>query len=169
MLWCSGTSLTGLRCALRTVGFERELERGAATRLRLHVDAAAVPAHDLVDDGEADARAFESLFAMQPLEHLEELVRVVHVEADAVVLDEVRNAVRRRRAADSDASFRVLARELDGVRDEIDEDLSDEVGIADRRWQRVDLHVDMTIRLERQKLRHDRASERRHVDRLLLD
>ena len=41
-----------------------------------------MPLDDLLDDGKADARTWIFPSAMQPLEHLEYLAGVVHVQAD---------------------------------------------------------------------------------------
>ena len=40
-----------------------------------------------LDDGQSYSGAFEILFPMQPLKHLEQLVRICHIESNAVVLD----------------------------------------------------------------------------------
>ncbi len=47
--------------------------------------------HDPPDVGEPDARALELVVRVQPLEHAEQLVRVLHVEAVAVVAHEDRD------------------------------------------------------------------------------
>src|SRR3712207_7132818 len=46
---------------------------------------ALVALDDLLGDGQADARALEVLGAVEPLEHLEDLLRVLLVDPDAVV------------------------------------------------------------------------------------
>ena len=48
-----------------------------------------MPLDDALHDREADAVAIVFLRSVQSLEHAEELVDVLHVEANPVVLDEV--------------------------------------------------------------------------------
>lgn len=50
-----------------------------------------MPVDDALDDGEADAGAFEVTGRMEPLEGSEKLVSVSHVEACAVVTNEERS------------------------------------------------------------------------------
>ena len=65
--------------------FQGEIERGALVHRAFRPDASAVPVDDPPDGGQADAGAFELLGPMQPLKHAKQLVRVLHVEPDAVV------------------------------------------------------------------------------------
>src|SRR5580765_1055777 len=81
----------GLSSTSRIFGFmllfpQSEIERRPLVRLRFRPHAAAMAVHHALHDREADAGAFELLLVVQALEHAEELVRVLHVEADAVVL-----------------------------------------------------------------------------------
>src|SRR5262245_9937420 len=66
-----------------------EAEGGAAAGLALGAHRAAVALHDALHDGEAHAVALELGFAVQALEHAEELAGMAHVEAGAVVAHEV--------------------------------------------------------------------------------
>ena len=58
------------------VGVEGEVEFRAFAYLSLGPRAALVPFHDLPDDGEADTRAGDLAGRVQPLERLEQLIRV---------------------------------------------------------------------------------------------
>ena len=64
------------------------MEAGALVGLALGPHAAAVALGDPPHVGEADADALEILDPVQALEDSEELGRVGHVEADAVVAHE---------------------------------------------------------------------------------
>src|SRR3990172_2250701 len=66
-----------------------EIERRAFVHFCLGPGTPAVALDDALDNGEADARAFVFLGAMQALEDPEEFVGVAHVEAHAVVADEI--------------------------------------------------------------------------------
>src|SRR5438876_3199187 len=74
----------------RFAGRESEKERRAFVRLRIRPNAAAMTMNDALDDCKTDARAPIFLGPVQPLEDAEQLVGVPHVEADAIVLDEIR-------------------------------------------------------------------------------
>lgn len=75
---------------LRGVG-QREGKRRAALDGAFCPDASAVTPDDPRHRGKADSRAFEST-PVQPPEGVEELARVPHVEARAVIADEVHQA-----------------------------------------------------------------------------
>src|SRR5207244_2614169 len=64
---------------------QREIEARALLRLRFGPYPAAVAHDHALHDREADAGPGELVLAVQPLEHAEELRRVAHVEAHAVV------------------------------------------------------------------------------------
>src|SRR5436190_141700 len=68
---------------------EREVEHRAVVDLRLRPDRAAVAADDALHGREADAGAGKFFGRMQPLKRAKELVGVGHVEAGAVVADEI--------------------------------------------------------------------------------
>src|SRR5262245_37123825 len=71
--------------ARRLLPREREAEFRAAAERRLRPDPSAVAFDDAAHGREANAGAFELVLAMQALEYAEELARLAHVEADAVV------------------------------------------------------------------------------------
>lgn len=68
---------------------ERKRETGPLVLSAFSPNAAAMPLDDTVDNGEADARAFEFLRLMEALEDLEKLVCVSLIEPDAIILDVV--------------------------------------------------------------------------------
>ena len=107
---------------------------------------AAVPLDDAADGRQADAGALELVVPVQALEHAEQLARIAHVEADAVVADEdVLLAVR---VADADLDHRVRPRPrvLHGVVDQVREHLQHQVGIARSRRQRCQPPLDRRAR-----------------------
>src|SRR6185436_18210009 len=59
---------------------------GAFPGRRFAPDASAMALHDALRVGEAYAGALELAFGMQALEDPEQLARVLHVEADTIVL-----------------------------------------------------------------------------------
>src|SRR5262245_22775134 len=59
---------------------EAEVERRALVLFAVDPDLSAVALDDPADDREADARALELVRGVQPLEHAEQLVHVLHVE-----------------------------------------------------------------------------------------
>ena len=87
-----------------------------------------VTADDAGDGGEADAGALEVLVAVQAVEGVEELVRVVHVEARAVVADE--EGLLLRVPAEVDDGRVYLGGELDGVAEEVFEGDAEELGVG---------------------------------------
>src|SRR5262245_29034681 len=60
-------------------GGQRKEKRRALTRPALGPGPAAMPRDDAAHIGQADAHAFKLVRVVQPLEHAEELVRVLHV------------------------------------------------------------------------------------------
>ena len=90
---------------------------------------------DPLHDREADARAFVLLRAVQPLEDAEKFVRVAHVEAGAVVADEIDILAVLRLAADFDDCLLDLARVLERVGKQVDPNLPEQRRVAPARWQ----------------------------------
>jgi hypothetical protein len=66
------------------IGAEGEVERGAAVDGAFGPGAPAVAFDDAMDGGQAGAGAGELAGGVQPLEGLEQLVRIGEVEADSV-------------------------------------------------------------------------------------
>ena len=67
---------------------EGEIKSGAFVGFSLRPDAASVLVNNALHRGQTNARTFEILGPMQPLENAKEFVLVLHVEADAIVADE---------------------------------------------------------------------------------
>ena len=53
----------------------------------------AMAAGDALDDGKSNAGAFKFLNAMKTLEHAEQIVRILHVKADAIIFHKVNSFV----------------------------------------------------------------------------
>src|SRR5690606_23413819 len=88
----SSTSRMSMGPFLSTMGDllllgQREMECGAFAGPRLDPDAAVVALDDLLADGEADPGAGILPLAVQPLEHHEDALEVLRLDADAVVRD----------------------------------------------------------------------------------
>ncbi len=99
-----------------------EKEGRTLADLRLDPDATAVPLHDLLAYGQPDTGARIFILSMQSLEHLEQLVVILRIDADAVVLD--RDGPLLIALLRSDLySRRLWPVELDGVADEVLEHL----------------------------------------------
>src|SRR5881409_879722 len=96
-----------------------EEEGGAAAGFAVGPDRAAVTRDHTVYVGQADARAFELGRRVQALEHAEQLARVVHVEADAVVAHKERVGAIVESVAELDPRVGFLAAELGGVAEQV--------------------------------------------------
>src|SRR6185436_13423725 len=100
-------------------GWEGEREGCAFARLALRPHAPAMFFDGAAHDREAHASAFELGLAVQPLEHLEQLARTFHVEADAVVANEEHVLAVALLRADLDPGDFALAGVLERVAEEI--------------------------------------------------
>src|SRR5437764_7478802 len=80
---------------IRRLFAEREVEGRAVTGTGFGPDPAAVAEHDALGDCEPDPGALVFLGAVETLEDAEQTIRILHVEADAVVAHVV-DAIRRR-------------------------------------------------------------------------
>src|SRR5439155_23854148 len=92
-----------------------ESEGRAFVDLPLRPDPPAVPLHDPLRQREPHAGSLELFGTMQPLEHAEQLVCVLHGEPDTVVLHVIcyfRSVLMR---ADLDPGMRPLGAELEAV------------------------------------------------------
>src|SRR5437588_5867355 len=81
----------------------------------------AVTIDDALDGGEADARAFELVAAVETLERAEQLSGVSHVEARAIVADEVNGLALLALPTESDLRRVALRCELPGVAQKVRE------------------------------------------------
>src|SRR3979409_151988 len=68
---------------------KREREHRAVIHCAFGPHSSAVPGNHAMDDGKSHAGAADLVDAMQSLEYAEQLSRVFHVEADAIVPDAV--------------------------------------------------------------------------------
>src|ERR1700687_310651 len=85
----SSTSKMSARwSSMRGGAFRCEVKCCAVIDRGLDPDTAAVALDDALYDCQADAGAREILRAMQSLKHVEQLVGILHVEADPVVADD---------------------------------------------------------------------------------
>src|SRR5690606_29316807 len=100
------------------------------------------------------------------LEDTEDLVDVTHVEAGAVVLDEVRHLVAVAASADLDPRELSLGRELDGVGQQVDEKLPDQLGVAVSWRQVTDDELDLVSTDLGSEVADGRLDQRVHVELL---
>ena len=85
----------------------------------------AMPVDDPPYIGEADAGPFELIVPVKALKDAEQFVDILHVEADPVVAHEHRHLGRAvSGCANLDARDRPRRRELDGIRQQVHEDLA---------------------------------------------
>src|SRR5882672_10274277 len=94
------------------------MEAAALARRRFEPDAAAVAVDHLLADGEADAGAGVPALVVQALEHHEDALEILRLDADAVVLHGDLELVVPLDRGYMDAGLR-LAVELDGVADQV--------------------------------------------------
>ena len=114
-----------LRSSYAPVAWLRQLheERRALARRRLGPDASALLLEHLSRDGQTGAGSLELLHAHQAVEQLEDAIVVLHVEADAVVADRQPPSPVEARGRDAQARWVGLAAVLDGVVDQVAQDL----------------------------------------------
>src|SRR5919108_4536467 len=98
---------------------KREIKGRATAGGPLGPDLAAVAVDDALDRGEPDARARELVGRVQPLKRAEQLGRVGHIEAGAVVAYVKRPPPVVCRDADVHMRGRALARELPGIAEQV--------------------------------------------------
>src|SRR6185503_4386800 len=104
---------------------QRKVERCTAIGFSLGPHAPPVTMDDPPHVREPDTGAFEVVRAVEPLKDPEQLVRVLHVEADTIIPNEYdRIAMRIPRRADLDAGLRPRARVLHRIREQVDHDQS---------------------------------------------
>src|ERR1700733_8032956 len=118
-----------------------EVEGRAFAQAAVRPDPPAVAGHDPVHDRKSDAGALELLHGMQPLEEAEELRRIAHVEAHAViayVVDALRALLQR---PDFDPGGIAPGRELQRVGEQVDPHLLEQSRIGTTVGQLADLHA----------------------------
>jgi len=125
-----------------------------------------VTLNDALDNGQADAGAFEFIAAVQALKDTEQLVGILHVEAGAVVAHKYDGLrVASRLTADPYLRLRALASELQGIRDQIDQHYSQHGVIADNDRQLRDAPFDGSARCFRFEFTDDLLNQRPKVDK----
>src|ERR1700691_5990108 len=75
-------------CSRFPVPSQGEIESGSVINLRLGPDTPPVLLNDALHRRQAHTGAFKFLFRVHALKHAEELLRILHVEAGAVVTHE---------------------------------------------------------------------------------
>src|SRR5579862_5648115 len=126
---------------------QSEVEAGAALDLALTPDASSVAGDDALHRGQANARAFKLRGAVQPLEWLEELVRIGHVEPGAVVAHEEAGLPAHLRAAKLDVAGGMLGGELPGVAQQILQHNPQQPPVAAGHQVAGDIERDAALRL----------------------
>ena len=114
------------------------MEGGPLPRLPFRPDATSMALDDAAAYGEANARALDLLLGVKALEWLEDPRRAILIEADAIVADDqlemwtIEHCMSRLgRLEDIDAQWPLGALELDGVGDEVLEELSELALVGD--------------------------------------
>src|SRR6266511_3010212 len=157
----------GPRIAESVIGgsaLEAEEERRSRAGLGLRPHSPAVPMHDPLDDGEADPGPLVFLGPVHPLKHPEQLVGVAHVEADAVVLDEIHPMALQLPGPDLDHSGGTGSCEFERVGQKVHVDLLEEGGIRLAWRERVDANVHLPAFELGPELRQGAARNLRGVD-----
>src|SRR5207248_11524477 len=111
---------------------QSEVERRSLIDGAFRPDAAAVPGDDASDGGETDAGALEVGSGMQSLEHAEQLIRVLHVEAGAVVPDHEGPAAVRFDRGELDPRLRLFRGVLPAVPQQVIEGHAQQARVASR-------------------------------------
>src|ERR1700756_4025608 len=102
--------------------------------------------HDALNRRQTDTRAFEGLLRVKPLEDAEQLVRIFHVEADAIVSNEQHYLmVFVFHASDLDLCLGTCARELWGFGDEVNQNEPQHGTISIPFGQRIELPNDFAL------------------------
>src|SRR5258706_1435833 len=146
---------------------EGEREGRALLDGALGPDPSSVALDDTRDRREADPRSLELVGAVQPLEGAEELVRVRHLEAGAVVPHEEVGRVPVG-AAELDPRRAVLARELPGIPEQVLEDHAQEARVSGRPQSLRDHDLHVAAAAAHPELLGNRPSDPRQVDVLPL-
>src|SRR5437899_8756035 len=123
-----------------------EVERRSLIDGAFRPDPAAVPVDDPPDGCEADTGALEFGSGMQALEHAEQLVRVLHVEAGAVVPDHEGLPSVRFDGAEFDPRPRLFRGVLPAVAEEIVEGHAQQPCVAPRLQPRGDREFHLPLR-----------------------
>src|SRR4026208_963677 len=105
----------------------------------------AMAPDDLLNNGQTHAVAFVFVAAVKAFEWHEQSIDALHVKADAIVGDTVDSAMLRSDGVDGDHRPLTGAAELDGVAQEIHEDLTQENDIGVAIWKGADAEFSAMI------------------------
>src|SRR5439155_2744437 len=144
--------------------WQRKVERGAAIDRTFRPGAAAVALYDPTDIRQSDPGTLEFIGAVESLKDTEQLVRVLHIEADPIVADEYDHFVWLVDGPDFDLGSLPRRRILNGVRQQIDEHQAHHVrvGLHDRQF--ADAPDDLSAVDRRRDLLPRVADKRCQVD-----
>ena len=109
-------------------------------------NATTMALDDLLNNGQTHAAAFVFVAAVKPFEGHEQSVDALHVKADAVVGDAIDGATLRSDGVNGDHRLLAGAAELDGIAQEIHEDLTQENDVGVAVWKGADAEFSTVIR-----------------------
>src|SRR5712692_912644 len=134
---------------------QSEVERRSLIDGAFGPDPAAVPVDDAPDGGQTDAGALEVSSGMQSLEYPEQLIRILHVEAGAVVPDHEGPAAVRFDRGELDPRLRLLRGVLPAVPQQIVEGHAQQPCVASRPEPRGDREFHLSFRGRPLQIGHD--------------
>src|SRR2546422_1673359 len=143
-----------------------ELERRPLVQAAFAPHATSVAVDDALYQGEPHPDAFELVSRVQALKYAKQPAGVPHVEARAVVpyvIDALAVVIA---GADLDQGVRAMARELEGVADEMREDLPQQPAVAQGGRDGRDFYLHSPVRVGLLELLGNRLREGGQVDRL---
>src|SRR5471030_748468 len=120
-----------------------EIKSRAFANLRFRPDAASVLMNHTLNGCQANAYPLKILAPVEPLENAEQLVDVPHIEADPVVAHVNHGGFIGGDLADLNNGGLIVAGELDGIGQQVDNDMFDEGRIAVQRRQFADAGIDI--------------------------
>src|SRR5229473_1701870 len=146
------------------MGLKDEVEGRALPDGPFGPDPPAVPVDDAPGGGEPDPGARKLALAVEALERAKEPVRVDHVEAGAIVLDEDPRLALNNLLADRDPRRALDARELPRVVDQVGEEDPDQALVAGGDDARGDFHRYIAVGIVGPHLLHDLVRKGADVD-----
>src|SRR6266516_1543106 len=162
----STSKITPLSTQVLHWGGQGEVEGGAPVRLAVRPDPAAVPAQDALHDRQPEPAALEVGRRVQPLERVEQLVRVPHAEARPVVPDEVDLLAVGPVGPDRDPGRGPPAGELPRVGQQVLQHQPEQLRVAAAGQPLGDGHLDLPARVGGPQLGHDQPGQLGQVHRL---
>ena len=143
---------------------QREVEGRARTNLAFSPDSPSVPHDDPMHGRQSDSSSFELTLRVEALEWREELAGVLHVEAGAIVANDVRCLPFMFRPTELDPGIATLRRELPGVTQEVFQDDGNQSSVALCVDALRALEADVALRAGRPLRFHDSPGESAEVD-----